>query len=500
MPQPVFDPDVVHTCAMDAVGKPKPEMFDVFADAMDARYPSVLDRTQPWIYSIAGGAMIQMKLYYASLTEYIMIWGTPIGSEGHSGRHRVGFWDTVIDGEMWYFAEGEFEKRIYTSGDRVYVGPGQACGMNFTNGVWAVEYARGTIPLSLPFGLADEILSCVDFKTAAQTVSLYTDLVSQALGHQLLRALGPGNTTARLLTGALSGTAKRITHALEAPRTLQQMPRDNPRWCFRERYGPWALVAGASEGIGAEFGRQLAAKGLNLVLLARTASTLEATAEKLRREYGIEVRALAVDLARQQDLDAVLNATSAVDVGLLVCNAAMAPIGLFHDRALDEHLATIDLNCRAAVILVHAFGTRMVARRRGGIVLLSSLAGLQGTAMTAHYAATKAYLRVLAEGLWDELRPRGVDVIACVAGATETPAYRASKPREKQVAGARFPPVQPASEVVRETLATIGRAPVCVPGIVNRAVSFLVRRVLPTAVAVRAVSATTRKMYGAPMR
>lgn len=230
----VFDPEVVHECAMQCLGKKKPEMFDVFADAMEAKYPGVLDRGQPWLYSIAGGAMIQMKLYYASLTEYIMIWGTPIGSEGHSGRHMTGFWDTVIDGETWYYAEGEFEKRIYKPGDRIYVGPGQACGMNFTDGVWAVEYARGLIPMSVPFGIADEILSTVDFKTAAQTLSLYADLVSQAVGQKLgqsvLKQLGPAASIAQLVTGAVSGTARRITRALEAPATLKQMPSDNPRW------------------------------------------------------------------------------------------------------------------------------------------------------------------------------------------------------------------------------------------------------------------------------
>lgn len=230
----VFDPEVVHECSMLCLGKKKPEMFDVFADAMEAKYPGVLDRGQPWLYSIAGGAMIQMKLYYASLTEYIMIWGTPIGSEGHSGRHMTGFWDTVIDGETWYYAEGEFEKRIYKPGDRIYVGPGQACGMNFTDGVWAVEYARGLIPMSVPFGIADEILSTVDFKTAAQTLSLYADLVSQAVGQKLgqsvLKQLGPAASIAQLVTGAVSGTARRITRALEAPATLKQMPSDNPRW------------------------------------------------------------------------------------------------------------------------------------------------------------------------------------------------------------------------------------------------------------------------------
>ena len=233
MPQFIFDPDVVHECSMKALGLPKPAMFDAFADAMEVEYPGVLDHTQPWLYSIAGGAMIQMKLYYASIYEYVMIWGTPIGSEGHSGRHRVGFWDTVIDGEMWYFAEGEFDKRVYKPGDRVYVGPGQACGMNFTNGVWAVEYERGPLPTSVPFGLADELLSCLDVQTAAQTLSLYTDLVCQHFGRTLGAAPGPLGPLAKLVTGSVSQAARAVTDRLQAPPTLLEMPKDNPRWSTR---------------------------------------------------------------------------------------------------------------------------------------------------------------------------------------------------------------------------------------------------------------------------
>lgn len=173
----IFDPDVVHECAMTCLGKPKPAMFDAFAEAMDQRYPGRLDLDQPWIFSNAGGAMIQMKVYYASAWEYIMIWGTPIGSEGHSGRHLLGFWDTVIDGEMWYYGEGQFERREYRPGDRVYVGPNQARGMNFTTGVYAVEYARGVLPASIPFGLADSLVSTLDLATVAQTLSIYAALV-----------------------------------------------------------------------------------------------------------------------------------------------------------------------------------------------------------------------------------------------------------------------------------------------------------------------------------
>lgn len=220
----VFDPDVVHECAMTCLGKSKPAMFDAFADALDARYPGVLDRSQPWIYSIAGGAMIQMKLYFASLTEYIMIWGTPIGSEGHSGRHFTGFWDTVIDGETWYYGEGQFEKSIYKPGDRIYVGPGQARAMNFTDGVWAVEYARGVLPLSMPFGVVDELVSCLDWVTAGQTLSLYTDLVFQHIRRQV-PAVSPA-------ASLVSMVARSITDKLTPPPEVQEIPKENIRWIW----------------------------------------------------------------------------------------------------------------------------------------------------------------------------------------------------------------------------------------------------------------------------
>jgi hypothetical protein len=222
---PVFDPEIVHQCAMECLGLPKPQMFDAFANALAKHYPKILDFSQPWIYSIAGGAMIQMKLYYASTSEYIMIWGTPIGSEGHSGRHFAGFWDTVIDGETWYYGEGQFEKTIYQPGDRIYVGPGQARAMNFTNGVWAVEYARGFIPLSTPFGVTEEIFICWDFLTALQTLSLYTDLVSRSLGQKCF-ILKP-------FTKPISFISHKLTKALEPSPEVKEIPKKNIRWFQR---------------------------------------------------------------------------------------------------------------------------------------------------------------------------------------------------------------------------------------------------------------------------
>lgn len=219
----VFDPGVVHECALPCLGKPKPAMFDVFAEAMEQHYPRRLRLDQPWIFSNAGGAMIQMKLYYASTFEYIMIWGTPIGSEGHSGRHAVGFWDTVIDGEMWYYAEGQFEKKVYAPGDRVYVGPNQARGMNFTTGVWAVEYARGPLPLSVPFGLADGLVSTLDFASVAQTLSIYAALV----GHHWQQ---PGTDGAapsqwrRNLGGVVHRAGQKLTRRLRPPEPDDEIP------------------------------------------------------------------------------------------------------------------------------------------------------------------------------------------------------------------------------------------------------------------------------------
>jgi C-8 sterol isomerase len=221
----VFDPDTVHECALACVGEPKPAMFDAFATAMGENYPGRLDLSQPWIFSNAGGAMIQMKLYYASIFEYIMIWGTPIGSEGHSGRHAVGFWDTVIDGEMWYYGEGQFDKRVYRPADRVYVGPNQARAMNFTDGVWAVEYARGPLPLSVPFGVADELVSTLDFATAAQTLSIYASLIG---GHWLRpHADGsPSGPVRRTLGLALATVAPIVTRLVRPPDPDDTIPAD----------------------------------------------------------------------------------------------------------------------------------------------------------------------------------------------------------------------------------------------------------------------------------
>lgn len=263
---------------------------------------------------------------------------------------------------------------------------------------------------------------------------------------------------------------------------------------FRDRYGPWALVAGASEGLGQAFSTELAARGLNVALLARRAPPLERLAQDITRRFGVDTRTIAADVG-EPDLGSVLHpALSDVSVGLLVVNAALAPVGGFFATPLLKHERLLEVNCRGALRLLHCLVPPMIQRRRGGAILMSSLAGLQGTARVAHYAASKAYLRVLAEGLWEELRESGVDVMACCAGMTDTPTFRSSRPRiPRPVAG--WTPVMSTAEVARAALDHLGTGPVLVPGAANRAAAFLLGRLLPRASAIRLISRNTRRLY-----
>ena len=261
---------------------------------------------------------------------------------------------------------------------------------------------------------------------------------------------------------------------------------------FAARYGTWALVAGASEGLGAEFATQLAMQGLNLVLVARRADRLDELATQLAASYGAQVRTLALDLGHADAAVVITTQTADIEVGLLVYNAARSVIGPFLERPLQDHLNELDVNCRAPVTLAHALGQRMVERGRGGIVLMSSLSATHGSPLIANYAATKAYNLVLAEGLWDELRAHGVDVLACCAGATTTPNYLASAPRR----GAGTRSAMSPQAVVVETLAALGKGPSVIPGRFNRLAGFLMRRLLPRRTTITIMGRTTRGMYG----
>ncbi len=259
---------------------------------------------------------------------------------------------------------------------------------------------------------------------------------------------------------------------------------------FTKKYGPWAVVAGAYEGLGAEFARQLAQRGLHLLLIARRPAALDEVAAAVRAEHGVEVRTVALDLADPGLAEKVRAATDGLEVGLLVYNAAYATIGEFLEQDLNDELRIIDVNCRGPMVLAHVLGKQMAARGRGGMVLMSSMAANQGSPLIAAYAATKAFNLILAEGLWAEMSRHGIDVLACRAGATRTPNYTRSQPR-----GGDFL-LMDAGPVVRGALDAIGRSPSFIPGLLNGVSSFLLSRLLPRRLAIRLLEGTTRRMYG----
>jgi len=271
----------------------------------------------------------------------------------------------------------------------------------------------------------------------------------------------------------------------------------NPKTdAFATRYGPAALVAGASQGIGAAFARQLAAAGLHLVLVARRAAPLEQLAVELRAAHGVDIRTLLCDLGSEAAADAIVEACRGLEIGLLVYNAAASSVGRFLDTPVATHVRSVHVNARGPVILAHALGGPMARRGRGGIVLMSSLTAFQGTPFVASYAATKAFNLVLAEGLWSELKEHGVDLLACCAGATLTPGYERATPARAE---SRFAPQpQDPAEVAREALAALGRRPLVITGRGNRIASFVMRRLFSRRLAVATMAREMRKRYDSP--
>ena len=189
----------------------------------------------------------------------------------------------------------------------------------------------------------------------------------------------------------------------------------------QQRFGPWALVTGASSGIGREFARQLAANGINLVLAARRRSILDEVGHDLTGRYQIRYRPLQVDLAEPDFLPTIVDATSDLDIGLVVSNAGDMLLGEFLTNNHDALRKELRLNAESHLGLTHHFGQRLARRGRGGILLVSSVAGIQGVPYIANYAAAKSYLLSLGEAVHHELAKRGISVTVLVPGATNTP-------------------------------------------------------------------------------
>ncbi len=262
---------------------------------------------------------------------------------------------------------------------------------------------------------------------------------------------------------------------------------------MKKKYGDWALIAGASEGIGYSFAEEFAKQGIHLFLIARREDVLKETADKLEKKYSIETRILPLDLSGDRLIPILEEKTKDLDIGIVVYNAALSMMGDFMETAYENQVKVLHTNCLNPMTFAHYFGNRMVHKGKGAIILMSSLAGFQGSAVISHYAATKAYNTILAEGLWNELKDKGVDMLACCAGATNTPTYRESKPSKMSFF---VPPIQESDYVARAALKYLGKGPSFIPGFWNRMASFILLTFFSRKTTVNIMSSNTRKMYG----
>ncbi|MGK4005470.1 SDR family NAD(P)-dependent oxidoreductase [Sorangium sp. So ce1036] len=249
------------------------------------------------------------------------------------------------------------------------------------------------------------------------------------------------------------------------------------------RFGPWALVTGASSGIGAELARQLAESGIHVVLAARSRDALAVVGGELSERYGVQQRVVAIDLATEGAGRRLAEACADLDVGLVACNAGVASPGELLLQAEDELLRCVRLKVATNLELVRAFGPRLVQRGRGGLLLVSSMGGLQGVPFVANNAATEAYVLSLGEGLHHELAPQGVFVTVLMPGPTDTPALA-------RMGGAADMPIAPMAvdRCVAEGLAALAaNRATHVAGRANRWMSALLPRRAATALMGRTV-------------
>jgi uncharacterized protein len=230
---------------------------------------------------------------------------------------------------------------------------------------------------------------------------------------------------------------------------------------FFARYGPWALVSGASEGTGAEFALQAAAKGLNIILVARRAAKLDELATQIRADHGVEVVTCTLDLSLPGAAQALQKAAEGRDLGLVVFNAGGDSVGgPFLDSPYEAWRSLTQRNIDLLTEACHGFATRFVARKRGGLILVGSEAALGGTGRLAIYTATKGYMLNFGESLWKELKPRGVDVLNLLIGATDTPKLRTVFAKNNLPLDAV--PLTTSAEVARRGLAALGKHPTVV--------------------------------------
>jgi len=236
------------------------------------------------------------------------------------------------------------------------------------------------------------------------------------------------------------------------------------------KYGPWGLVTGASSGLGAEYSRQLADKGLNIVLVARREDRLKEIAAELESNHGVQTRVIASDLTADGECDRVARETQDLEIGLLVNNAGYGMFGYYHQLDSNRQVNMTVLNCVVPVLLTNVYLPRMLERGRGGLIFLASTAAYQACGSLGTYGATKAFNLMLGESLWKEYGKQGIDSLAVSPGFTKTEFTEVAKAKD-----AGMFRVATADAVVAASLRKLGNGPSFVHGLLNKFLNFTVR-------------------------
>jgi short-subunit dehydrogenase len=233
---------------------------------------------------------------------------------------------------------------------------------------------------------------------------------------------------------------------------------------LKTRYGTWALITGASSGIGLELAKLLAEAGFNLIINSRHEDKLQAVKEQLSQTAKIEIKIVACDVSDEEGVQKLKEAATGIDIGLLVASAGFGTSGKFLDNSIASEINMLRVNCEASLALAHHFAQVFVNQKRGGIILLSSIIAFQGSAFAANYAATKAYIQTLAEGLAAELKPSGVDVLSVAPGPVET--------GFSQRANMKMPMTLKLSQVGVPILKALGRQTTVFPGYLSKLMAY----------------------------
>ncbi len=229
---------------------------------------------------------------------------------------------------------------------------------------------------------------------------------------------------------------------------------------FLKKYGTWAIVTGATDGLGKQFAIQLAAIGFNLVVVARRKNLLDDLSKELNASYKVDCISIDLDLSTNDAVTLLYEKTSHLDIGLIVAAAGFGTSANLIDADIKVEKQLIDLNCRSLMEMSHIFGKKFSTQKKGGMILISSLLGFHGAFGTANYAASKAYVQALGEALYFELRKYNVDVLTVAPGPINT-GFAAA-------AGMEFSMALKPENVAKQSLAALGKKITLLPGFLTK--------------------------------